>query len=109
MGISGDLFRKNSKPEEPSVYVGMAVQQVVSEFKERGFSEIYAKRTLVNGEGRILYIYKPRNDITPIHPSWIDSYFELLFENKKLANINWYKKNNTPLELNKQKLYLGPK
>ena len=109
MGISGDLFRKNDKPEEPSVYVGMTAHRVVSEFKERGFSEIAAKRTLTDVNGKILYSYKPRKDIPPIHPSWIDSYFELFFENGKLSSINWYKKDNTPLELHKQKLYLGPK
>lgn len=69
MGISGDLFRKNDRPEEPSVYVGMATQQVFAEFKERGFSEIAAKRTLINGNGKILYSYKPRKDHIGVKPT----------------------------------------
>lgn len=105
--VASDL----SKPEEPTIAVGMSYGIVTSTLQERSFKKLSEKTTVVDStQKRILrYRFKPRNDITPIHPSWHKSQLEFRFLNEKLEKINWYKKDGSALKLDMDKIYLGPK
>ena len=98
------------KMEEPTIVVGMSCETVTSILKERLFNKLSERAAPIGNKKRTLrYEFKPRNDITPIHPSWYKSQIEFLFLNDKLVKIDWYKKDGTALKLDMDKIYLGPK
>lgn len=101
-----------TKMEEPTIVAGMSYEAVTAILHERKFeklSEQSARSDKNDNQRTLRYAFKPRNDITPIHPSWRKSQLEFIFINNQLDKMNWYKKDGTALELNMHKIFLGPK
>jgi hypothetical protein len=111
MLASQSIATEPAKTEEPTIIAGMSYQTVVNILHERSFEKLSEKKEIIDhkNERTLRYAFKPRNDITPIHPSWKKSQIEFIFVEEQLNKINWYKKNGTTLELNMKKIYLGPK